>query len=155
MCCVKGANLSYNSLTSRAMRSELNSLKEVDPALYTELTNSPVAPAPTNVPLQEDRNEIDDELDDDSAIPLSTLAGVITGSRGAYDNIQVNDDGLLTCNAMSEASFANPASTSEPTPAKSTSAGPSTSGSAFTRPSRSSATKQIGFYAKAQFDWRR
>ena len=74
LCCVRGWNQSYESLTSFAAREKLRNLKTEDPLFWNELqvNTDTTLPGPTDI-VPEDEPVEDDDFGDDSSVGLSDV----------------------------------------------------------------------------------
>ena len=103
MCRIKEFNLSYDCLTSYAVRDKLRNLKKTDPEFWKELTAASV-PDPTNEDQTFEEDIIDGHdmsFDDDSDLPCDTIIGCTTSS-GIPENVSATADGNLVSVAEAE-----------------------------------------------------
>lgn len=91
MCRVKEFNLSRECLTGFAVREKLRNLEDSDPAFYEELMKASAPPKAE----QYDEDSLDTDIfDDDSDLPLTTIANHCSGTLPPSEPVATADNGL-------------------------------------------------------------
>jgi hypothetical protein len=101
-CEVRQWNLSYDCLTSVAVRAKLRNLKETDLEFWRELTSSENLVPSENDPQTEDIVDSKDDLvEDDSDVPLAVLIQELTQKK-VRKGFAINDMGALVADSEAE-----------------------------------------------------
>lgn len=105
MCRVKDSNLSYESLTSYAIRDRLRNLKKTDPDFWKELITGST-PVANNAEQTFDEDNIDESntassFDDDSDVICNVIIAQV-GKAKLPDGIVATPDGNLARTAEAE-----------------------------------------------------
>jgi len=109
MCRVKSFNLSYESLTSYAVRDQLCNLKKTDPEFWKELTtaSTPVANNPEQKFDEDDTDEPDTLCFDDDSDVVCNVVIAHVGKSNVPNGIVTTSNGNLARAAEAESMEAN------------------------------------------------